>query len=262
MDREFENKLRGRFWITANGHNLAGAGRVDLLKRVGDTGSISAAAKQLKMSYKAAWDSIDAMNKLSENPLVERAAGGKHGGGTVITEAGVRFIDLYDKYAEMFEGVLRFMQDNPEVGMMVDRLSFKSSADNSFFGLVKDIERGAVNAIVSVELDSGIVVTALVTNDSADKMCLAPGTKVCALVNANQLILLSGGDVVTSARNRFSGKVLLIKKGAVNSEITLEMLQGVKLNIMITNESLENMNIAYGMELSAVCKASSIILLV
>ncbi|MEQ1662964.1 MAG: LysR family transcriptional regulator [Thiobacillus sp.] len=61
----------GRFWLTLNGRNFIGRGRVELLQRIRETGSISKAAKAMKMSYKAAWDAVDAMNTTWGSPLIE-----------------------------------------------------------------------------------------------------------------------------------------------------------------------------------------------
>lgn len=69
-------EIYGRFWVKESGKNYLGLGRVDLLRGIEQTGSISQSAKAMKMSYKAAWDSIDAINNLSDLPLVERFIGG------------------------------------------------------------------------------------------------------------------------------------------------------------------------------------------
>ena len=58
--------------------------QVALLQAIDDCGSITAAAKQVGISYKTAWDRIDAMNNLSTEALVARSAGGRKGGGKVI----------------------------------------------------------------------------------------------------------------------------------------------------------------------------------
>ena len=69
--------LQGSVWMTVGGETFGGPGRVDLLAAIGETGSISQAAKALGVSYKGAWDAIDAMNNLAGEALVERATGGK-----------------------------------------------------------------------------------------------------------------------------------------------------------------------------------------
>jgi len=69
-------KADGRFWLTLDGRNFLGRGRVELLQRIRETGSISKAAKSMKMSYKAAWDAVDAMNGAWQSPLVESGPAG------------------------------------------------------------------------------------------------------------------------------------------------------------------------------------------
>lgn len=96
-------RIDGRFWFTNNGEYFAGRGRIELLKHIKETGSIAQAAKVMGMSYKAAWDSVDTMNKMTGQALVLRTSGGRHGGGSKITEAGLEFIERYDKYTETFE---------------------------------------------------------------------------------------------------------------------------------------------------------------
>ena len=59
--------------------------RVRLLKEIKECGSINQAAKNAKVSYKSAWDHLEAMNKISPKPLLERNIGGKNGGGTSLT---------------------------------------------------------------------------------------------------------------------------------------------------------------------------------
>lgn len=88
-------ELEGRFWLSIDGHSFAGRGRITLLEQIRETGSISAAARAMRMSYKAAWDAIDAMNKLADQPLVVRQAGGPHGGGTALTPYAKRLIEQF-----------------------------------------------------------------------------------------------------------------------------------------------------------------------
>ncbi len=89
-------KLHGRMWLTLDGKNVVGHGRVELLRQIGETGSISKAAKTMKMSYKAAWDAVDAMNNAMGTPVVESATGGLKGGGSQLTESGKRLISEFE----------------------------------------------------------------------------------------------------------------------------------------------------------------------
>ena len=72
-----------------------GPGKADLLERIGEAGSISAAARQMRMSYKRAWQLVDEMNRMFVQPLVEAAPGGAHGGGARLTALGARLVAAY-----------------------------------------------------------------------------------------------------------------------------------------------------------------------
>ena len=85
-------KADGRFWLTLDGKNFLGRGRVELLQRIRETGSISKAAKAMKMSYKAAWDAVDAMNTAWTSPLVESGPAGSH-----LTPEAERLIEAFQK---------------------------------------------------------------------------------------------------------------------------------------------------------------------
>ena len=85
-------RCRGRAWIEGRDGTFLGYGRVVLLERIRETGSISKAAKTMEMSYKHAWDLVDSMNRQAKEPLVEKVSGGRGGGGTRLTEAGERAI--------------------------------------------------------------------------------------------------------------------------------------------------------------------------
>jgi molybdate transport system regulatory protein len=94
MDRK-SVETYGRIWLTLNGKPLLGKGRMELLNGIEATGSISKAAKAMKMSYKAAWDAVDAMNNALGTPVVESASGGAKGGGSQLTQVGKRLIAEY-----------------------------------------------------------------------------------------------------------------------------------------------------------------------
>ena len=72
-----------------------GPGKARLLESVRDTGSISAAARDMRMSYKRAWVLLDSMNQAFTRPLVTAAPGGTGGGGAALTEFGAEVLERY-----------------------------------------------------------------------------------------------------------------------------------------------------------------------
>jgi len=77
-----------------------GPGKADLLESIAETGSISAAARQMRMSYKRAWQLVDEMNRMFTEPLIEAAPGGAHGGGATLTPLGARIAAAYRRIQE------------------------------------------------------------------------------------------------------------------------------------------------------------------
>ncbi len=87
--------VRSKVWLEKDGKLLMGWGRASLLERIDELGSISAAAKAMKLAYRNAWLWVEAMNRLSSKPLVEKATGGPHGGYARLTEEGKRIVREY-----------------------------------------------------------------------------------------------------------------------------------------------------------------------
>ena len=103
-------QIRAKAWITAGDETFLAHGRVLLLERIQELGSISAAARSIKMSYRRAWWHIETMNRLARNPLVETAVGGRGGGGARLTPEGEEAVSLYRK----LDGRARDFQEHIE----------------------------------------------------------------------------------------------------------------------------------------------------
>ena len=97
-------QVKGRLWIEKQGETYLSWGRVVLLERIGELGSVSAAAKSMQMSFSHAWHLVEAMNALAPDPLVEKQAGGRQGGGAWLTDAG------HQAVADFWQRVERFQQ--------------------------------------------------------------------------------------------------------------------------------------------------------
>ena len=92
MPRKKNTALKGNLSLLSGDKGSLTELQVQLLTAVDECGSISAAAKKIGISYKTAWDRINAMNNMSDKPLVSRSVGGYHGGGTTLTEVGQEIV--------------------------------------------------------------------------------------------------------------------------------------------------------------------------
>ncbi|HEX4148954.1 MAG TPA: molybdate ABC transporter substrate-binding protein, partial [Pirellulales bacterium] len=85
-----------RVWLERSGHAVLGKGRAELLVAIDRTNSISAAARDIGMSYRHAWVLVQEINQAAEFPLVLAAVGGKQGGGAQLTAAGRQAVNFFN----------------------------------------------------------------------------------------------------------------------------------------------------------------------
>lgn len=135
----------------------------------------------------------------------------------------------------------------------------KTSARNQFPGIVKSVQKGAVNAEVILDA-GGFDIAAIITNGSVDSLGLKPGAQAIALIKAPWVILTTDENLKTSARNNLCGTVARCQEGAVNSEVVVDLPGGKSIVAIVTNESIQSMGLKVGVRVCALIKASHIIL--
>ena len=96
---------RFRLRIGTDKELALGPGKVALLEAIRDTGSISAAGRKLRMSYRRAWLLVDALNRAFVKPVIETTTGGREGGGTSLTVTGQEIVRRYRKIEELATAV-------------------------------------------------------------------------------------------------------------------------------------------------------------
>ncbi|VWD21908.1 MULTISPECIES: TOBE domain-containing protein [Burkholderia] len=262
-------ELGGELWLRAGEQTLGGATRIALLAAIGDTGSITRAAKAVGLSYKAAWDAVDTMNNLAGEPLVARSTGGKGGGGTTLTPRATSLIAAFRtierEHRRFIEAASAAVSGFDVDWALIGRIGMKTSARNQLFGKVASIVRGTVNDEVTLTLPGGQPIVAVLTHESADALGLRVGADACALVKASWVVLaVDDGEpeLKVSARNQLRGRVETVATGAVNSEVTLALDGGGTLTAVVTNDSVAALQLDAGRPAIALFKASSVILAV
>ncbi len=242
-----------------------GEDRIRLLEMIDEHGSITKAAKAVGISYKTAWDTIDAINNLSEKPLFVRMAGGKSGGGTRLTDEGREVIRKYrviqEEHDKFLGNITKRIGSANELYKFIKRISMKVSARNIYAGTVTKLTEGAVNSEVVLSLKGGDSLVAIVTNESVENLLLQEGTDAYAIIKASSILI--GKDVEASklsTSNILQGRVIKLLEGAVNTEVILELSGGNTISAIITNASAEHLSLREGDHACAICKASDIIL--
>ncbi|WP_293899823.1 TOBE domain-containing protein [Phenylobacterium sp.] len=239
--------------------------RMAMVEAVGELGSISAAAKRLGLSYKGAWDVVQALNNLFDTPLIEAAPGGRAGGAAVVTARGRAVVTAFRRVRQELDAALAKLDAELNGAPATDlfwSLGMRTSARNALRGVVSHVTPGAVNGEVTLTLADGVEITAILTRRSIEDLDLTVGKPAIALIKAGFVILAKGENLRTSARNQIAGIVAHREDGAVSSEISLEIGGGKTLISTITLESAQALELAPGDAVTALVKAPHVILAV
>ncbi len=137
----------------------------------------------------------------------------------------------------------------------------KVSARNAFEGTVVSVLSGPVSAEVGINLASGDKLVAVVTQESAKSLQLAPGKPVVALIKAPWVMLMTeGSGLRLSARNCLAGTVKSVTAGMVNAEVVVALPGGTEVVAIVTNDAVAELGLVPGVAATAVIKASNVIL--
>lgn len=259
----FVLKIEGRIWFKKEGKNLLGNGRVELLEHIEQLGSISKASKAMSMSYKAAWDMVDAMNNLSDKPLVQKVTGGKNGGGTEVTEAGKALIKSFKKFKEFYNDLLDSVDGN-EIDSdshlsLIRKLHMKSSSKNLISGELIKINQGEYNTKLEIEVSQDLTLYSIVPTSTFLDMHLKEQDKVFALIQESSIMLALNKPEGISARNIIKSTISALKTDAVSTEVKLSIGKNT-LTSAITNDSHEQLGLKIGQEVYAIIKATDIVI--
>jgi len=111
----YSTNIRARFWITGKRPGYIGIGRIELLEKINQLGSMSKAAKSMGMSYKKAWKLIEELNGMYEEPLIVKVKGGKAGGGSELTEKGKAVISEFKRIEKKLTVLLEELSESIEL---------------------------------------------------------------------------------------------------------------------------------------------------
>lgn len=264
--------VAGRLWLSVDEVAFLGEERIALLEQIDQCGSITRAAKSAGVSYKAAWDAVDAMNNLAPAPVVATATGGRGGGGARLTDAGRRLIAAYRSIAAEYQRFLAGVNavlgeaggmpgDSDSALELLRRLALRTSARNQFVGRITAVTARTVDAEVTLALQGGERITASVTNESVELLGLKPGGRVWALVKAVGVdVLVAPPADLPPRSNALCGRVERILRGDGPAEVVIALGSGVTVRGVTTDDHLAELGIREQGEACAVFPAASVII--
>ena len=240
------SSLTGRLTLQTPLGAVLSESRIRLLEAIDRCGSLNRAAREVPLSYKAAWEALDTMNRLAPEPLVERLTGGRGGGGTRLTGYARQLVRLHRAMESSQQDILDRIGpvpddvDAPTLRGLIRRLGMRSSARNQFATRVTALsERGG---LVDVRLQlgdavaaaSGPTLLATITPESAELLGLAPGREVWALVKAPAVrLVVRPARRPPPGRNQLAGRVVQLRPGATRTAVTLDLGGGEALHAAV-----------------------------
>ncbi|MDR3018308.1 MAG: LysR family transcriptional regulator [Delftia acidovorans] len=179
--------------MPALGHDLADR-RIAILRHIAAGHSISQAAREAGVSYKAAWQALDVLTNLAGRALVERSVGGAGGGGARITEAGQALLAMADALEQARAQVLqRFGLPSGAAAALTPGLGLRTSMRNLWPCRVASLQVQGAQVRVWLWPDGdgdASCIAARITAESAQLLGLAPGLPVMALCKATAVQVL------------------------------------------------------------------------
>lgn len=240
------SSLTGRLTLQTPLGAVLSESRIRLLEAIDRCGSLNRAAREVPLSYKAAWEALDTMNRLAPEPLVERLTGGRGGGGTRLTDYARQLVRLHRAMESSQQDILDRIgpvpddADAPTLRGLIRRLGMRTSARNQFATRVTALsERGG---LVDVRLQlgdaeaaaSGPTLLATITPESAELLGLAPGREVWALVKAPAVrLVVRPARRPPPGRNQLAGRVVQLRPGATRTAVTLDLGGGEALHAAV-----------------------------
>lgn len=200
--------------------------RIDILRRIGQVGSISEAARGAGVSYKAAWQALETLTNLAGVQLVEKVVGGSGGGGAGLTAAGKRVLQAAQALTDARRQILdQLNSEDAATGRAA--LALRTSMRNQFPCTVGSVK--AVKGQVRVELllSDGQAIYSLITRVSAQLLGLKIGLEVLALCKATAIKVVN--DMPEAAKgNAIAGEIGRVSRGS-GTEVTMRLSSGIQL---------------------------------
>lgn len=266
--RPIDHKLLGKLAVETEFGAFLGDVRIRLLEAIDRYGSISQAAKAVPLSYKAAWDAVDAMNNVTEQSLVERSAGGRHGGGTTLTPYGRRMVAMYRAVEQEYQEALNHLAERLGEGEgdarhfqgVLRRTSIRTSARNQFFGPVTALSEGPGGVEVRLKIDDRNEISSRITRESAESLQLRIGVEVHAFVKAASVGLRADAQPRRSTRNPLRGTVARIHQNPAHAEVTVALESGRHVTAICAHEQVAHLGLEAGKPCCALIDPSSVVL--
>lgn len=248
--------------MQALGHALSDR-RLQVLRALGECGSISQAARQVGVSYKAAWQAIDTLSNLAGVPVVQKSVGGAGGGGAKLTDAGHELLRAAQAMAQARGAVMQQLHTMDAAPVQaVQRLGVQTSMRNQWPCYVQEVHISGALAQVDLLVHSqhadaaNTRLTASITAESAQLLGLQKGLHLLALCKATALQIHLTHVGVETPTNLWPVDALRVSTGTLGDEIAAQTSSGLQ----VVGFACAHSGVGAGRKLWAYVPASAVVL--
>jgi molybdate transport system regulatory protein len=197
----------------------------------------------MKMSYKAAWERVNSMNALADEPLITRTTGGRGGGGTTLTPYAHQLIETYERLREVHA---KFIDRFAEAGGDADRLEailnrtfLTTSARNQLPSKVKSITQDELSTNLELSLFGDVSLISSITAKSAKDMALHEGSDTYAIIKSSDIEIVKTAPKAHKNLNIIEGVIDSIETSEHSQEIVFRVNNSLLLVAAISRDDLE-----------------------
>lgn len=178
-------ELRPKFELSFEGAEKRGSlDEIDaaLLRGISEGNSLTSAARAVGVSYRNAWDRINAMERDLGGRIVEMKVGGREGGGAKLTEQGIELL-------REFRRVRKYLHDALEDREFWEHISYELSARNRFRAKILEVQKGTVTSQVRMRTHSPNTITSIISNQAVEELGMKEGDEVEAVIKSTDVII-------------------------------------------------------------------------
>jgi molybdate transport system regulatory protein len=188
-------KLQPVFRLALEGEKQTVLDQTDarLLRYIGETNSLSKAAKKVGISYRNAWDRMKQVERTSGKRIVETKVGGAEGGRATLTPEGAA---LFQEFRRVRKYLFDALDDRESWG----QASYKLSARNRIRARVTSVQKGSITSQVKMISLEQAALTSIISNEAVEDLDIKEGDEVEAIVKSTEVIV--GKEVRVSRRGR------------------------------------------------------------
>jgi len=207
--------------------------RIEVLRAVGRVGSISQAARDCSVSYKAAWQAIETLTNLAGVPLLEKSVGGAGGGGAHLTPGALALLEAADRLTQAKTAALAQIRselaNTPTAALSMRGVGFRTSMRNQLPCRVQTIEHAGPTTRVWLELPDGQRLASRITPESLELLDLKRGQSVLALCKATA-VTIAPTIVVLGEVSILEGHIAKRLGLKRDGQVSMSIGQGVQLS--------------------------------